>query len=88
MKILLYFDWSGPRKEAKEHSEKMQVACRETGVEFLGTYGSMNQKWNYCYVFDAKSYDQFMEMARKVPRPNHMTHYITELLIPITFAES
>jgi len=81
MKILLYFDWAGTRKEVAEHAAKMEAAAKETGVTYLGIYGSMNQKWNFCYMFDAKSYDQFMDMAKKIPRPIQMTHYITELLI-------
>ncbi len=83
MKILLYFDWSGSRKEVAEHYVKMQEACNETGVQYLGTYGAMNQKWNYVYIFEARSYDHFREMASKVPRPPQMTHYITDILLPI-----
>ena len=83
MKILLYFDWVGTRKELKEQDKKMQKSCDETGVEYLGLYGSMNEKWNYVWLFEAKSFDHFLEMSSKVPRPIHMTHYITELLIPI-----
>ena len=83
MKILLYFDWVGTRKEVAEHNNKMQVACNETGVQYLGIYGAMSQKWNYVYLFDARNYDHFMEMSAKVPRPQHMTHDITEILLPI-----
>ena len=83
MKILLYFDWVGTRKELKEQDKKMQKSCDETGVEYLGLYGSMNEKWNYVWLFGAKSFDHFLAMSSKVPRPIHMTHYITELLIPI-----
>jgi hypothetical protein len=87
MKILLYFDWSGTRKELKEHDTKLQQSCKETGVEYNGFFGSMNQKWNFVWLFDAKSFDHFMEMTRKVPRPPQMTHYITELLIPVKLPE-
>ena len=83
MKILLYFDWMGSRKELKEHDNRIQKSCEETGVQYLGIHGSMNQKWNYCWLFDAHSYDHFMEMTTKVPRPLQMNHYITELLIPV-----
>jgi hypothetical protein len=83
MKILLYFDWAGPRKELKEHDKKMQKSCLESGVEYDGLFGSMNEKWNYVWIFDAQGYDHFLEMARKVTRPINMSHYITELLIPI-----
>jgi hypothetical protein len=55
MKILLYFDWAGSRKELREHDKRM---CRhEVGVEYMGIHGSMNQKRNYCWLFDARSYD-------------------------------
>jgi hypothetical protein len=83
MKILLYFDWRGTRQELKEHNKKMQKSCIETGVEHEGLYGSMNEKWNYVWIFEAKGFDHFLEMSRRVPRPVNMTHYITELLIPI-----
>lgn len=84
MKVLLYFDWAGSRKELKEQDKRMQKSCEETGIQYMGIYGSMNQKWNYVWLFDARSYDHFMEMTAKVPRPPQMTHYITELLIPAT----
>ena len=81
MKILLYFDWMGSRKEVKDWVAKIIKACEETGIEYLGLYGTMNQKWHYAAMFDANNYDEFLRMARKVPRPKNMTHYITELLI-------
>jgi hypothetical protein len=83
MKILLYFDWMGTRKELKEHDKKMQKSCHDSGVKYDGLFGSMNEKWNYVWIFDAQGYDHFLEMARNVPRPVNMAHYITELLIPI-----
>ena len=87
MKILLYFDWTGSRKELKEHDKRTQKSCEETGVQYLGIHGNMNQKWNYCWLFDARSFDHFMEMTAKVPRPPQMTHYITEVLIPVTLPD-
>ncbi|HIH88407.1 TPA: hypothetical protein HA344_04250 [Candidatus Bathyarchaeota archaeon] len=83
MKILLYFDWVGSRKELREHDKRLQNASKEVGVEYMGIHGSMNQKWNFCWIFSARSYDHFMEMTAKVPRPPQMTHYATELLIPV-----
>jgi hypothetical protein len=82
MKILLYFDWTGTRKELKDHDKKMQKSCLDTGVEHQGLYGSMNEKWNFVWIFEANSFDHFMEMSWKVPRAPQMIHYITELLIP------
>ena len=83
MKILLYFYWMGSRKEVKGWATKIMKACEETGVEYFGLYGTMNQKWHYTAMFDATSYDEFLKMAWKVPRPQYMTHYIHELLIEI-----
>jgi len=83
MKIPLYFDWTDSRKELKEHDKKMQESCRETGAGHEGVYGNMNAKWNYVWMFETNGFDHFLEMSRKFPRPVYMTHYITELLIPI-----
>jgi hypothetical protein len=85
VKILLYFDWDGSRKELKAHDEKMKKAAEETKVEYLGLYGSMTEKWNYVWLFDTDSYDRFIEMAIKVPRPNQLKHYIIEGLYPQKF---
>jgi len=61
----------------------MQESCRETGAGHEGVYGNMNAKWNYVWMFETNGFDHFLEMSRKFPRPVYMTHYITELLIPI-----
>jgi len=83
MKVLLYFDWmNGTRKELKAWENKIKVSTEETDVEYMGLYGSMNKKWKYCAMFSAESYDHFLKMTWKVPRPKYMTHYITELLLP------
>ena len=87
MKVLLYFDWSGgTRKGVKDWVNNITRAAEETGIEYLGLYGSMNKKWKYCAIFDTTSYDDFLTMAWKVPRPKYMTHYITELLIASTIS--
>jgi hypothetical protein len=82
MKILLYFDWVGTRTELRGVDSRMKESCEETGVEYLGLYESMNEKWNFVWLYEAKSFDHFMEMASKVMRPVKMNHYITEILIP------
>ncbi len=83
MKILLYFDWVGSRGELREQDSKVRKSCDATGVQYDGLFGSMNQKWNFVWIFDVKSYDHFMEMTAKIPRPLMMTHYVTEILIPV-----
>jgi len=62
MKVLLYFDWVGSRKELREHDKRMQNAAKEVGVEYMGLYGTMNQKWNYSWLFEARSYAHLMVM--------------------------
>lgn len=81
MIILLYFDWCGSRKELKEWNDKIVDACENTGIKYVGLYGSMNEKWNYVGVFETKSYDEFLKMGKQVSRPPCMTHYITEILM-------
>jgi hypothetical protein len=83
MKILLYFDWTGSRKDLKEHDKKFQKSCLDTGVEHMGLYGPANVKWNYVWLFQANDFEHFREMARRVPRPVYMKHYITEIIIPV-----
>lgn len=83
MIILLYFDWAASRTELKEYHEKIREACDGVGVRFMGLYGSMNVKWNYVGMFEAESYERFLEMGRQVPRHPKMTHYITEILIAV-----
>jgi hypothetical protein len=70
-------------RELKEHDAKMQKSCIESGVEYNGLYSSMNKKWNYVWVFEAEGYDHLLKMTQNVARPKHLTHYITELLLPI-----
>jgi len=82
MIILLYFDWAGSRTELKEYSEKITNGCEKTGVRYMGLYGPMNVKWNYVGVFEAESYDRFLEMGRQVKRHPKMSHHITEILMP------
>ena len=88
MKVLLYFDWIGSRKQLKDHDDRIQKAAKEVGVEYIGLHGSMNKKWNFCWIFDVRSYDHFMEMTAKVPMPPQMPHYITELLIPVPLPDN
>ena len=83
MLVLLYFDWAGSRKDLKEWKERIVQSCDETGVEYRGMYGSMNEKWNYVAIFGVTSYDEFMKMSRKVPKRPLMTHYITNLLLEV-----
>ena len=82
MIILLYFDWNGSRRELKEWKDKLTESCENTGIKYMGLYGSMNEKWNYVCMFETESYDKFLEMCRNVGRPPRMPHHISEILIP------
>lgn len=78
--ILLYFDWTGSRKDLGEWADKIKKSCEEEDIEYMGVYGPMNVKWNYAAMFKCDSVDKFRVMARKVPRPSHMPHYVNEIL--------
>ena len=83
MKVLVYFDWTGSRKELKEWVEKILEACGETEVEYEGLYGPLNEKWNYVGIFETESYDEFRRMTRKVSRRPYMTHTVSNILVKI-----
>ncbi len=38
MKVLVYFDWTGSRKELKDWLESIVKACEGTEVEYEGLY--------------------------------------------------
>jgi len=80
--VLLYFDWVGSVTELKELNEKIKTVCDQGGVRYLGLYGPMNQKWNYVWMFDARTYEEFGNAARQVHRHVKMPHHIAEILIP------
>jgi hypothetical protein len=82
MIILLYFDWVGRFKELKEWETKIRDACVNSGVEYEGLFGSMNENWNYVSIFEAESYGHYLAMEKKVPRPQMMPHNIVEVLLP------
>lgn len=82
MMILLYFDWIGSSKELKDWETKIRGSCEKTGVEYVGLYGSMNEKWNFVSIFKTDSYDRFLEMGTNVVRHPKMPHHIAEVLIP------
>jgi hypothetical protein len=83
LKVLVYFDWAGSRKELKEWLECIVKACDETEVEYEGLYGPLNEKWNYVGMFETESYDEFRRMTRKVSRRSHMTHTVSNILVKI-----
>ncbi len=80
--ILIYFDWFGNRTEFKEYNEKIKQACEKFGVRYLGLYGPMSVKWNYVSIFEADSFDGFLEMGRQVTPHPKMPHHIAEILLP------
>jgi hypothetical protein len=82
MIFLLYFDWSGSRRELTEWNNRIKESCEIEDVKFMGIYGSMNEKWNHVSMFEAEGFEKFLKTVRRVGRPPHMTHYITEILIP------
>jgi hypothetical protein len=80
--ILLYFDWTGSWTELKELNEKIRQSSEKSGVKCLGLYGPMNVKWNFVWIFESKSYEEFLEMARHTYRHPRMPHHVAEILMP------
>ncbi len=80
MIILLYFDWTGSRKELKEWNDRIVESCKNSGVKYNGLYGPHNEKWNFVSMFETESYDKFLEMGRKVIRSPSMPHHIAKIL--------
>lgn len=80
MIILIYFDWTGSRKELKDWNERIIESCKNIGVKYMGLYGPHNKKWNYVSIFESESYDKFLEMGKKVIRSTSMPHHISEIL--------
>ena len=61
---------------------KIKEACGKTGVEYMGLYSSMNEKWNYVSIFETEAYGNFLAMGKKVVRPQEMPYNIAEVLLP------
>lgn len=82
MIILLYFDWIGGLSDLKDLNEKIKKSCEDEKVKYMGLYGPLNLKWNYVWVLEAESYEDFIKMARNIHRHPKMPHHIAEILIP------
>jgi len=79
--ILICFDWLGNRTELKGYSTRIKQSCKKFNIPFLGSYGSMKAKWDYVSVFESNSFDEFLEMGRKVTRHSKMSHHMVEILL-------
>ncbi len=82
MIILVFFDWNASGKELKRWNNQFKEACEERGMTFKGLYGPMGQKFNFAWIIESDSVDKFIETTKAVSRPQAMTHYIIEVLIP------
>ncbi|MBS7619129.1 hypothetical protein KEJ21_00565 [Candidatus Bathyarchaeota archaeon] len=82
MIILLYFDWVGGLSELKDLNEKIKKSCEDEKVKYMGIYGPLNLKWNYVWIFEVESYEDFIRMAHNIHRHPKMPHHIAEILIP------
>jgi len=82
MIILVYFDWNTNGKALKKWNNQIKEACEEHGMKFKGLYGPMAQKFNFTWIIESDSVDKFIETMKSVSRPQAMTHYMTEVLIP------
>lgn len=68
MIILSYFDYFGPLEELAENLEKVKAVCAEMdGIKFKGQYVPHSRKYHFVRMFEADSYQKFLEMLSKGP---------------------
>lgn len=41
----------------------------------------MKAKWDYVSIFESNSFDEFLEMGRKITRHSKMSHHMVEILL-------
>jgi len=80
--VLLYFDWTGSWNELKDFNEKIRESCEQTDVVYKGLFGPMNVKWNFVWIFEAGSYEEFLDMAKHTYRHPKMPYHVAEILMP------
>ena len=81
MLILVYFDWNGNGKGLQKWNQRFVKACEENGIGFKGLFSSMNEKWNFVWLIETDDFDKFKTMSMDLPRPQAMTHVVSEILI-------
>lgn len=88
MIIEICFQWETITEGLREHYEIVKKTCEEEdGVEFMGLFGPLNERWNWVYMFKAESFDRLREVSGKWDeryggRPKQATNVIWKILIP------
>jgi hypothetical protein len=85
MILFIYFDWTSTKKELEKWNQQVIEACKKNGLKYLGLFSPMGQKYNYVWMIETDSADNFINGAKKLNRPKAMTHFQTEFLIPKIF---
>ena len=84
MYVLNHFDWFGPIEELDEIEKKLKKFYDgKDGVEFLGRFVPLNQKFHWTRFFKVKDFNTWVN--RKIPSPpvykrdyKVMTHAVVE----------
>ncbi len=59
MIVINYFDWSGTRDGLMGWVEAVRAECERQGVRLRGLYGPSQVKFNWCFIHEADSQDQY-----------------------------
>ena len=65
MLILEYLDWFGSLESLKKWDEETRRVCALTNDKLLGRYGASNRKYHWCYVFEVKDHQKWMDSFTK-----------------------
>lgn len=83
--VQVLFQWEGITEGLKEDYDIAKKACNEVdGVNFMGLYGPVNERWNWAYIYEAESREKFWKAMEKTSelrggRPKQVTNVIVRL---------
>jgi hypothetical protein len=81
MYAIVYFNWSGSKKEFNEAKETMIKASREfKGVELIDILVPSSE-WNYAALLKFKEFESFLEFTKKI-REEPLTFFAKRGLQP------
>ena len=74
MLVISYFDWSGTREGLMGWVEAVRAECEKQGVRLLGLYGPSQVKFNWCFIHEVDSQEQYTRTMRSLTMPAEVTH--------------
>ena len=82
MLVISYFDWSGTRDGLMGWVEAVRSECEKHGVELLGLYGPSQVKFNWCFIHEVDSQEQYIRTMRSLTMPAEVTHQVIHYFWP------